>query len=35
MIILDIVIRETIAHVQDYAFKENWKSTAGFAAAHI
>lgn len=35
MTIFDIVIRESKSHVQNYAFKENWKSTAGYAIAHI
>ena len=25
----------TLAHVQNYAFKENWKSTASLTSAHI
>ncbi len=33
MIVTDIAINTTIAHVQKYAFKENWKSTAGCARA--
>lgn len=30
-----IVIHEPIAHVQNFAFKENWKSTAGETPAQI
>jgi len=31
MIVINIAISATIAHVQNYAFKESWKSTAGCA----
>lgn len=32
MSIKDIAINAAIAYVQNYAFKEKWKSTAGVAA---
>lgn len=35
MSLFDIVISNSFAHVQNYAFKENWKSTASVAVAHI
>ena len=35
MTIFIIAIHELKSHVQNYAFKENWKSTAGYAIAHI
>lgn len=31
MIVTDTAINATIAYVQNYAFKENWKSTAGYS----
>lgn len=30
MTVTDTAINATIAYVQNYAFKENWKSTAGY-----
>jgi len=35
MRIIKTVKSAMVAHVQNYAFKENWKSTAGFADIHI
>lgn len=35
MTVKDIVRGALVAHVQNYAFKENWKSTAGRIYARI
>lgn len=33
MIVIDTAINATRAYIQNYAFKENWKSTAGYSRA--
>ncbi len=33
MIVIDTAINASAAYVQNYAFKENWKSTAGCSRA--
>lgn len=35
MTVINIATATLIAHVQNYAFKENWKSTAPCAGTHI
>lgn len=35
MSLFSLDLGNTLAHVQNYAFKENWKSTASYAVAHI